>query len=29
VIDLDERGRPFDPDWEGALARISARTRKK
>ena len=29
LIDLDERGRPIDPDWEGALARISARTRKK
>jgi exodeoxyribonuclease-3 len=29
LIDLDEKGRPIDPDWEGALARISARTRKK
>jgi exodeoxyribonuclease III len=29
LIDLDERGRPIDPDWEGALARISARTRKQ
>jgi len=29
LIDLDEPGRPIDPDWEGALARISARTRKK
>jgi exodeoxyribonuclease-3 len=27
VIDLDEPGKPFDPDWEGALARIQARTR--
>ena len=26
-IDLDEPGRPFDPDWEGALARIAARTK--
>ncbi len=26
-IDLDEPGRPFDPDWGGALARISARTK--
>ena len=29
VIDLDERGRPFDPDWEGALARIAARSRPR
>ena len=29
LIDLDEPGRPIDPDWEGALARISARTRKQ
>jgi exodeoxyribonuclease III len=29
LIDLDDPGRPIDPDWEGALARISARTRKK
>jgi exodeoxyribonuclease-3 len=29
TIDLDEPGRPFDPDWEGALSRIAARTRKK
>ncbi|HEY8818415.1 MAG TPA: exodeoxyribonuclease III [Candidatus Limnocylindrales bacterium] len=27
LIDLDEPGRPIDPDWEGALARIKARTR--
>jgi exodeoxyribonuclease-3 len=26
-IDLDEPGKPFDPDWEGALARIAKRTR--
>jgi exodeoxyribonuclease III len=29
LVDLDEPGRPIDPDWEGALARISARTRPK
>jgi exodeoxyribonuclease III len=29
TIDLDEPGRPFDPDWEGALSRIAARTRPK
>jgi len=27
LIDLDQLGRPIDPDWEGALARIKARTR--
>lgn len=27
VIDLDEPGRAFDPDWDGALARIKARTK--
>ncbi len=27
LVDLDEPGRPLDPDWEGALARIAARTR--
>jgi len=27
LIDLDEPGRPIDPDWGGALARIAARTR--
>jgi exodeoxyribonuclease III len=26
-VDLDEPGRPIDPDWEGALARIRSRTR--
>jgi len=29
LIDLDEPGAPINPDWEGALARIAARTRKK
>ena len=29
LVDLDEPGRPFDPDWEGALARISARTKPR
>ena len=29
VIDLDEQGRPFDPDWAGALARIAARSRPR
>jgi exodeoxyribonuclease-3 len=28
-IDLDEPGKPFDPDWAGALARIAARTKPK
>ncbi len=27
VIDLDAPGRPFDAGWDGALARIAARTR--
>ena len=27
LIDLDEPGRPIDPDWAGALARIKARTK--
>ena len=27
LIDLDAAGRPVDPDWAGALARIAARTR--
>jgi exodeoxyribonuclease III len=27
VIDLDAAGKPFDPDWTGALARIARRTR--
>ena len=29
VVDLDEPGRPFDPDWEGALSRIAARGRPR
>jgi len=29
VVDLDAQGRPFDPDWEGALARIAARSRPR
>jgi exodeoxyribonuclease-3 len=27
IVDLDEPGRAFDPDWDGALARIKARTK--
>jgi exodeoxyribonuclease-3 len=27
LVDLDEPGRPIDPDWDGALARIKARTK--
>ena len=27
LVDLDEPGRPFDADWDGALARIAARSR--
>ncbi len=27
TIDLDAPGKPFDPDWTGALARIARRTR--
>ena len=27
VIDLDKPGKKFDPDWEGALARIAKRSR--
>ena len=27
TIDLDEPGKPFDPDWEGALSRIARRSR--
>jgi exodeoxyribonuclease-3 len=27
IIDLDAPGKKFDPDWEGALARIAKRTR--
>jgi exodeoxyribonuclease-3 len=29
VVDLDEQGRPFDAGWEGALARIAARTKPR
>jgi exodeoxyribonuclease III len=29
AVDLVEAGRPFDPGWEGALARIAARTRPR
>ena len=29
MIDLDAPGRPFDPDWDGALARIAARTKPR
>lgn len=29
VIDLDERGKPFDAGWEGALGRIAARSRPR
>ncbi len=29
VVDLDEPGKPFDAGWEGAMARIAARTRRK
>jgi exodeoxyribonuclease-3 len=28
TVDLDEPGKPYDPDWEGALARITARTKR-
>jgi hypothetical protein len=28
VVDLDEPGVPFDPDWEGALERIAKRSKK-
>jgi exodeoxyribonuclease-3 len=27
TVDLDAAGKPYDPDWSGALARIRARTR--
>jgi exodeoxyribonuclease-3 len=27
-IDLDKPGKPFDPDWAGALARIASRTKR-
>ena len=29
VVDLDERGVPFEAGWDGALARIAARTRPR
>jgi exodeoxyribonuclease-3 len=29
AIDLETPGKPFDPGWEGALARIAARTRPR
>jgi exodeoxyribonuclease-3 len=29
TVDLDAAGRPFDAGWEGALARIAARTKTK
>jgi exodeoxyribonuclease III len=29
VVDLDERGAPFEAGWDSALARIAARTRPK
>jgi exodeoxyribonuclease-3 len=29
VVDLDERGVPFDAGWDGALSRIAARTRPR
>ena len=29
LIDLDEPGRPIEPDWDGALARIAARTKPR
>jgi exodeoxyribonuclease-3 len=29
AVDLIDPGRPFDPGWEGALARIAARTRPR
>jgi exodeoxyribonuclease-3 len=29
VVDLDEVGRPFDAGWDGALARIAARTKPR
>ena len=27
TIDLDKPGKPFDPDWDGALKRIASRTK--
>jgi exodeoxyribonuclease III len=29
VVDLDERGAPFDAGWDGALSRIAARTKPR
>jgi exodeoxyribonuclease-3 len=29
VVDLDEKGVPFEAGWEGALSRIAARTRPR
>jgi exodeoxyribonuclease III len=29
VVDLDQPGKPFDAGWEGAMARIAARTKPK
>ena len=29
LVDLDTPGRPIDPDWDGALSRIAARTKPK
>jgi exodeoxyribonuclease-3 len=29
AVDLTDPGRPFDPGWDGALARIAARTRPR
>jgi exodeoxyribonuclease-3 len=29
TVDLDEAGRPFDAGWEGAMARIAARTKPR
>jgi exodeoxyribonuclease-3 len=29
LIDLDEPGRPINPDWDGALARIAVRSRPR
>jgi exodeoxyribonuclease-3 len=29
VVDLDERGHPFDPGWTGTLERIAARTKPR
>jgi exodeoxyribonuclease-3 len=29
AVDLDQVGKPFDAGWEGALARIAARTKPR